>query len=114
MDVEADGPRDKTLALLIFEPQNPAWDPTPISLHPPTLTLPQADCPPRGRWRQTERRRVPPFGQTVVWHDAAQLKSTQLRVADMDLCTEDTHLPKKDTQGEEKHTDSQLSRRVHH
>lgn len=56
----------KTLALLTFEPQNPAWDPTPQSLHPPTLTLPQADCPPRGRWRQTERRRVPPFGQTVV------------------------------------------------
>lgn len=33
-------------------------------------------------------------GQTkVIWRDAAQLKSTQLRMADMDRCTQDQLLP---------------------
>lgn len=39
---------------------------------------------------EIDRRRAPPLGQNmVVWHDAAQLKSTQLRMADMDRCTQD-------------------------
>lgn len=37
---------------------------------------------------------APLLGQTtMVWRDAAQLKSTQLRMADMDRWTQDTPLP---------------------
>lgn len=74
-------------------PTLPMTTPTHTT-HPPSLSF----CPPRDRWRQTDGRRAPLLGQTtVVWRDAAQLKSTQLRMADMDRCTQDTPRPKRKT-----------------
>lgn len=85
----------KMLALL--NPEAPPVTPTPsLNVSTPTHTPPSLaqTAPPRDRWRQTDGRRAPPFGQTtVVWRDAAQLKSTQLRMADMDRCIQDTPRP---------------------
>lgn len=87
----------KMLALWLLNPAAPPVTPTPLSSTPThSAPLARTNCPPRDRWRQIDGRRAPPLGQTmVVWHDAAQLKSTQLRMADMDCCTQDTPRPKR-------------------
>lgn len=45
---------------------------------------------------ETDGRRGTPLGQKmVVWRDAAQLKSTQIRMADMDCCRQGMPRPNK-------------------